>query len=29
MFNKTLVHLDLSFNNVKTPDIQLMGEALK
>lgn len=27
--NKTLVHLDLSFNNLKSPDVQIMGEGLK
>ena len=27
--NKTLVHLDLSFNNLKTPDIKVIGEGLK
>ena len=27
--NKTLIHLDLSFNNLKTPDILVMGEGLK
>jgi len=27
--NKTLIHLDLSFNNLKTLDIQVIGEGLK
>jgi hypothetical protein len=27
--NKTLIHLDLSFNNLKTPDVQVIGEGLK
>jgi hypothetical protein len=28
-FNKKLIHVDLSFNSFKTPDIQLMGKFLK
>jgi hypothetical protein len=27
--NKTLIHVDLSFNNLKSPDVQMMGEGLK
>ena len=27
--NKTIIHVDFSFNNFKSPDIQVIGEGLK